>query len=467
MSRSRFDNMITARRRFLAQCGAFGTLAAASSLDKLGLVNALAQSSGPDYKALVCVFLFGGNDTNNMIVPFDTADYNAYSAVRGSQALGGIALDQASLLKISPPSTGKNFGFHPSLSAMQALFNSGKLAVLANTGTLLAPLTKQQYLAKSPFIPSSLFSHSDQQSQWQTGGSDTLSRTGWGGRLADRLASLNGASPVPVVMSISGSAIYTVGNATYALALPTSGNFGLSGFDSSATSQARLNAVNQILAMDRSNSLVTSAQDIYARAIASGAVLNPVMNATSATIQTAFTGLNTSFASQLKQVARIIEARSTLQQQRQIFFVSLGGFDTHNNELSVQANLFGQLAPALSAFYNATVALGVASQVTSFTLSDFSRTFKPASGGGTDHAWGGHQLVMGGAVKGGDFYGTFPSLTLGGPDDVTAQGRWLPTTAVDQYGATLASWFGVSASELALVFPNIGRFATSNLGFLS
>ena len=466
MSRSSDDKLIAARRRFLAQCGALGTLAAVSSLDRFGLVNALAQSSG-NYKALVCVFLFGGNDANNMIVPFDTADYNAYAAIRGAQVNGGIALDQSSLLKISPPGTGKNFGLHPNLPEVQTLFNAGKLAVLTNVGTLLSPLTKAQYQAKSTPIPPDLFSHSDQQVQSQTGGSDVIVRTGWGGRLADRLAGMNGASPIPVLLSISGSQIFGVGNSTYPLALPSSGSFGLTGFTSSAASQARLTAVNQILTLDRTNLLVQNAQDINARAIQSSASLNPIIGVTSPAIQTAFTGLGTSISNQLKQVARIIEARGTLQTQRQIFFVSLGGFDTHNGEIAAQQTLFSQLSPALRAFHDATVGLGVGSQVTTFTLSDFSRTYKPASGGGTDHAWGSHQLVMGDAVRGGDFYGTMPTLALGGPDDVTAQGRWIPTTAMDQYAATLATWFGLSASDLPLVFPNIGRFATSNLNFLS
>jgi uncharacterized protein (DUF1501 family) len=466
MSRSRDEKMLAARRRFLAQCGALGTLAAVSSYDSFGLVNALAQSSGGNYKALVCVFLFGGNDANNMVVPYDTADYNAYAAVRGAQAQGGVALAQSSLLPINPPATGVSYGLHPNLPELQALYNTGKMAVLTNVGPLLAPLTKAQYLANSAPIPSNLFSHADQQTEWQTAGSDTYSRTGWGGRLADQIASMNGAAPTPLLMSVAGSTIYGVGNTTFPLALPSSGSFGLSGFSSSAASQARLTAMNQILALDRGNTLVASAQNINTVAVSSSSLLNPVITATSTTVQTAFNGLTTSIAAQLKQVARLIEARSTLQQQRQIFFVSLGGFDTHNNEIATQANLFSELSPALNAFYNATVALGVSSQVTTFTHSDFARTFKPASGGGTDHAWGSHHFIIGDAVKGGKFYGTMPSLTLGGPDDVTAQGRWLPTTAVDQYGSTLATWFGVSASDLALVFPNIGRFATSDLGFL-
>jgi uncharacterized protein (DUF1501 family) len=466
MSHSSEHRMMMARRRFLAQCGAMGTLAAVSSIDQLGLASALAQSSG-GYKALVCVFLYGGNDANNMVIPYDAADYNAYQTIRGPLLQGGLALDQSTLLKITPKSAGgKNYGLHPNLVELQGLFNAGQMAVLTNVGPLLAPLTKAQYTAKSAPIPVNLFSHSDQQTQWQTGGADVVSLTGWGGRLADRIAGLNGGSANPVVMSVAGTAIFNVGASTYPLALPTSGTFGLSGFNTTAASQARLTAMQQILATDRGNQMVSSAQDISARAISSSTVINPVITATSTTIQTAFTGLTTSIASQLKQVARLIEARSTLQQQRQIFFVSLGGFDTHNAELATQANLFSQLSPALKAFHDATVALGVSSQVTTFTQSDFARTYKPASGGGTDHAWGSHHFIIGDAVKGGDFYGTMPNLALGSSDDATGQGRWIPTTSVDQYGATLSSWFGLQASDLPIVFPNIGRYATSNLGFL-
>jgi uncharacterized protein (DUF1501 family) len=464
---NREHRMNAARRRFLAQCGALGTLAAVSTYDSFGLVNALAQSSGNGYKALVCVFLFGGNDSNNTVVPYDNADYAGYLAVRGAQASGGIALDQSSLLQVNPPSTGGLvYGLHPRLVELQALFNAGKMAVLTNVGPLLAPLTKAEYLANSAPIPSNLFSHADQQTQWQTGGSDSISRTGWGGRLADQIASLNSSTSTPLLMSVAGSTVYGVGNTTSPLALPTSGSFGLAGFSNSAASKARLAAVNQILALDRANTLVASAENINTVAINSSATINPIISATSTTVGTAFSGLTTSIASQLKQVARLIEARSTLQQQRQVFFVSLGGFDTHNTELSTQDSLFAQLSPALNAFYNATVALGVSSQVTTFTHSDFARTYKPASGGGTDHAWGGHHFIIGDAVKGGDFYGTMPSLTLGGPDDVTAQGRWIPSTAVDQYGSTLANWFGVTSADLASVFPNIGRYATSDLGFM-
>ena len=194
--------------------------------------------------------------------------------------------------------------------------------------------------------------------------------------------------------------------------------------------------------------------------------VNPILANTNSTIAPLFAGLNTNTSKQLYQVAKLIEARAATGARRQIFFVQLGSFDTHNDQINRQQNLFAELDPALKAFYDATVALGVGSQVTTFTLSDFGRTLQPASGGGTDHAWGSHHFIIGDAVKGGRMYGQYPQLILGGPSDAEKEGRWIPTTAVDQYGATLAKWFGVAPDQLAAVFPNLARFAPSDLGFL-
>ena len=225
-------------------------------------------------------------------------------------------------------------------------------------------------------------------------------------------------------------------------------------------------ALQQLLAIDRDNLFVGSASDIAGSAIDLSATVSPIISNGSSSIQGLFAGQNNSISQQLLAVAKLIEARNSIGIKRQIFFVSLGGFDTHTNEINTQKSLFDQLSPALKTFYDATVQLGVANNVTSFTLSDFGRTFKPAAGQGSDHAWGNHQLVIGGAVKGGDFYGKYPTLQLSGPDDVTAEGRWLPTTAVDQYAATLATWFGLPAADLAAVLPTIGQFPTSDLGFM-
>lgn len=432
--------------------------------NELGLFNiagAWAQSTAGEYKALVCVFLFGGNDGNNAIVPLDATGYAQYAAVR-TQA-SGIQLAQASLLPIKAKS-GAAYGLHPKLTELQTLFGQGRLAVVANVGTLVAPTTVDQY-KRGVNRPDNLFSHSDQQAQWQTSESQDIARLGWGGRIADYYATAN-AGAFPVITSIAGTNLFVTGSKTAPLTVPASGSFGLNGYNGSAPANARLAALRELLTMEREQLLIKSSSDISQQAIDLSNTVNPILSASTSQSAASFAGLTSSIAQQLQQVAKMIEARAQLGVKRQVFFVSLGGFDTHNNQFNTQETLFGQLSPALKAFYDATEKLGVANQVTTFTLSDFGRTLKPAAGGGSDHAWGNHHLVMGGAVKGGDIYGKFPQLVLGGADDVGNEGRWLPTTSVDQYAATLARWFEVPASDLALVVPNIGRFAPTTLPFM-
>ena len=449
------------RRDFLRRFSALTSAGLAANLDLFPLA-AHAQVAANDYRALVCVFLFGGNDGNNMLIPAETAGYAQYAAVRGANS--GIAIAQSELLTIQPKNLGTAFGLHPSLTHIHPLFATGQLALLANVGTLTQPTTKAQYAAG--VRPESLYSHADQQIQWQTSVSNTASRTGWGGRLADAMAAQAGGS-FPVITSTAGVTLYVTGVGTRPLAVPTSGTFGLSGFNGTAAANARLAALNTLLGIDRGNTFAAAASDITQQAIALSATVNPILNNANSTVASLFAGQNSTIAQQLLVVAKLIEARATTGIRRQIFFVSLGGFDTHNNELNTHQNLFGQLAPALKAFYDATNQLGVASGVTTFTLSDFGRTFQPAAGGGSDHAWGNHHLIIGGAVKGGSLYGQFPTLALRGPDDAESEGRWVPTTAVDQYGATLAKWFGASTTQLATVFPNLARFPTSDLGFMA
>lgn len=435
-----------------------------SGLNSFTLPFAQAQTVPSDYKALVCIFLFGGNDGNNMIIPADASGYASYSAVRGADS--GINIAQSELLTFKPTNSSSTYGFHPGLAAVHPLFGQGKLAVLANAGPLLAPTTKAQYLAGNN-RPDQLFSHSDQQAQWQSGISDQAARTGWGGRLADAVASLNGTNTFPVITSVAGSTLYTTGNVQSPLAIPSTGSFGLTGLTSpDSMTQARATALNALLQQGKDHLLVKAAAEQTEQAIALSAKVNPIIAVSNSNITSLFSTGNNSLATQLLQVAKLIEARATIGLSRQIFFVSLGGFDTHNNQLNTQQTLLSGVGAAMKSFYDATAALGVADKVTTFTLSDFGRTFQPAAGGGSDHAWGNHHLIMGGAVKGGAMYGTFPSLQLGGNDDVSNEGRWLPTTSVDQYAATLASWFGVPGAQLAAVAPNIGTFPVKDLGFL-
>jgi uncharacterized protein (DUF1501 family) len=452
------------RRDFIRQgCCTAAALGVASSFRSFGLINALAQGA-PGFQSLVCIFLFGGNDANNMLVPNDTAGYANYNTIRGG---GGLALTQASLLPITAK-TAQNgstlFGLHPNLPEIQGLYTSGKLAFLANVGPLVEPLTRAQYLANSLTIPVNLFSHADQQQQWQSSELNGFPTTGWAGRVADAVNPLlNGGATFPPITSVAGSAIFCTGQQTQPYAIIPGTTPGLMGFDNTAPSTARLQALQQLLTLDTGVSMIQEASSITSNSLADSAILSTAL-ASAGTLATVFP--TTGIGAQLLQVAKILQVRSALGLQRQIFFCSLGGFDTHSNQIATQESLFSQLSPAVKAFHDATIELNIEQNVTTFTMSDFSRTYQPATDGGTDHAWGGIQMMVGGAVQGGDIFGTLPVFTLGGPNDVGSNGRWIPTTALDQYGATLASWFGVPSADLAGIFPNLANFTTKNLGFL-
>jgi uncharacterized protein (DUF1501 family) len=455
-----------------------GGAALAATIDKLSLVNALAQP--PSYKALVCIFLAGGNDCNNTIIPLSTATdpTGGYPAYQNARKGASLALAQNTLLPLSPnpPSGGGGaFGFHPNLLELQQFWAQGKLAVAANVGPLVVPLTRQDYASGKP-RPYQLFSHSDQQQQWQNCRSDVRTSTGWGGRTADRTS--DPTASFPLLTSISGTPTFTVGTVTNPLAIapaPTPLNqiLVLSGFGNAADEQARRMSFDYLRSIDLGNSLVSAASTVTQQALVISQALS-----IDPTLQTVFP--NTTLGNQLKQVAKVIKANLTqpaLGLSRQIFFCQLGGFDTHQNEISNQAGLLLQLSKAMQAFYNATVELGISSQVTQFTLSDFGRTLQPSGSGvnavGTDHGWGSHHFVLGDAVKGSDFYGmpgpngiSYPKLQLNGPNDTDNRGRWIPTTSVEQYAATLATWFGLAQQDLPYVFPLLGNFHTSNLAFV-
>jgi len=462
------------RREFLRRsgCGIGSAAALAAAVERFSLFSAMAQA--PNYKALVCVFLGGGNDGNNMVIPADTTGYNTYSGVRSSS---GLAIAQGSLLPITPRSIGVPFGLHPSLAAIHPLFDSGNLAVVCNVGPLVEPLTRETYVANVTPRPYQLFSHSDQIAQWQTSVSTGQAATGWGGRIADTFGIL---PALPMVTALAGGA-FTRGQITSPLsvaAAPTALNqlLALSGFATgnqanAATDAVRRQAMDLLRTVDRESPLVRAHQDVMGKAVELAASLNidPVL-------ATVFP--NTTLGNQLKQIAKLIRFNQTSSAplSRQIFFCSLGGFDTHQNQVNTQSTLLLQVGQAMKAFYDSTVEMNVAADVTTFTLSDFGRTFQPAGQGaivGSDHAWGNHHLVMGGSVFGGDFYGiagrngtVFPTLQLSGPDDTDSRGRWIPTASVDQYAATFARWFDVDPGQINAIFPQLSHFSPGHLGFL-
>jgi len=445
------------RRTFIRQaaCAALTTTGILNTIFDLRRLSAAPLDASSDYKALVCLFLFGGNDANNLIIPHDASGYASYSAARGA-----LAIPQASLLPLTMLNgDGRDFALHPNLPELQSLFNQGKLGVVTNVGTLVAPVTRAQYLAGGAAVPPQLFSHADQSVQWQTSVPDVISKTGWGGRMADMLQSLNAGSKISLNISIAGTNTFEVGNTVLPYVISPTGSVGLAGFDGSANANVRLQAFKDLLALPHNNLFEQAYSDTVSRSIAANDLLTTALAGIPA-FQTVFP--NSSLGQQLNMIAKLIAARTNLSMNRQIFFCSVGGYDTHGDQLTGQSNLFTELSQGLNAFYSATNELGVAQNVTTFTASDFGRTY-PTNGTGSDHGWGSHQLVLGGAVQGGRLFGTFPTLAVNGPDD-TGQGRWIPTTSVDEFSATLATWFGVSASNLATVLPNIGRFAHPNLG---
>ncbi len=458
-SQSSFSQ-IPSRRKFLAASArSLAAIGAASLAGRLSQVSGLAQTACPtDYKALVCVFLFGGNDGNNLLVPISTPNsnpnnsYAKYAAIRA-----GLALPQASLNSINT-SKGDEYGLHPGLVELAALYNTKKnVALLTNTGSLVTPLTQTEYLQQTKAIPLNLFSHLDQQTELQTSMAQGFATTGWGGRLADAMQGCN-STGFPTIVSVGGNVLFSTGNQTNPATVTAGQVLGLQGFSTGAASQARLAALQNLLSFDNGVTLVQASNSIASNGVSQAAKLNQAL-ASGTALTTVFP--NTSLGAQLAQIAKIVNVRGALGVNRQIFFAYLGGFDTHDEELNDQGTGLAQVSQALNAFYSATAEMGVNESVVTFTESDFGRTLQPSGGAtlGTDHAWGSHHIVMGDAVKGGDIYGKFPTQVLSGPDDANNRGVWIPTTSIDQYGATLATWFGVDPTKLNTVFPNLVNFA--------
>jgi uncharacterized protein (DUF1501 family) len=449
----------TSRRGFLKL--ATGALAPIAGLSRFGAMNALAQQAPQsDYKALVCVFLFGGNDSHNMIVPQGAAQFNAYKAARGSLALPDVS---AKLLPVTAKD-GTPYALSDGLSAIHPLWQQQKLAVVANAGNIVQPTTRAQFLGGAVPVPSNLFSHSDQIIQMQTGTPNGTGGTGWAGRTADAMQPLNANALFAAAVSMSGQQIFCTGNAVQSASLLPGYDMSPSGMNPwpQAFADARKQQLQSILTMDSGLAVVQAANKVRQDGLTLSAMLKAASNGPQ--LATAFPG--TQIGNQLKQVAQIIGMRGALGLKRQVFFCSLGGFDTHGGQAWAHWDLLKQLGAAMQAFYLATDEMAVADKVTTFLESEFGRTLQP-SGSGSDHGWGSHFLVMGGAVKGGDVHGQFPDMALGGPADSGNRGAFIPSTALDQYGATLAKWFGVSDPALDAVFPNLKNFAVRDVGFMA
>lgn len=448
--------MKATRRTFLHQsvCAALGAPAMNSVVGDFARVAA-AVPQAQDYKALVCLFLYGGNDGDNCLIPRSQSEYKNYAAQRGA-----LALPYSQLLPITlGKSDGREFGLTPHWPELQSLFQQKILALVANVGPLIEPTTRQMYLSKRAKLPRNLFSHSDQQTVWSNSRPDELAAgTGWGGRVADLMDSLNANAQLSMSVSVSGANVFQVGKTIVPYQIsPVSGSLGLANVSLSARADPVSRAFRELLAQEHPGLFETEYARIMKRAIEADKIVKSAL--ANVSLKTPFPA--GTLGAQLKMIARLIAARTAFGLKRQIFFCSLGSFDTHGDQLTEHPPLLRQVSQALRAFYDATVELGVAAQVTTFTMSDFGRTFR-SNGKGSDHGWGNHHLVLGDAVKGGELYGQFPTQVIGGPDD-TELGRWIPTIASDQYAATLALWFGVARSDLSIVLPNVGRFAAPNL----
>lgn len=462
------NNMNASRRAFLKRASALSIAGVATpwALNLAAMAEASAANA-TDYKAIVCVFLYGGNDYANTLIPYDTSNYNAYSQLRPGLAYAYDKLGGTVLAPVSAPvdsaGVSRQYALAPELAQLLPIFNAGKMGVMLNVGTLVQPTTKLQYGNKIVPLPPKLFSHNDQQSVWQSSSPEGAT-SGWGGRMGDLFESGNGNATFTCV-NVSGNAVYLSGNTAVQYQVSTTGSVPLTGlhsplFGSPSCTAALQNMVTQ----ERPHLFENEYTRVTRRSIDANNVLTSAL-AGAPSLSTPFNAKN-DLAQQLKMVARMISAASTLGAKRQVFFVSMGGFDTHSGLVATHPGLLTKVADALSSFYNATVELGVSNNVTSFTASDFGRTLT-SNGDGSDHGWGSMHFMLGGAVNGQRYYGIPPVVANNGPDDV-GQGRLLPTTAVDQYAATLGKWLGVSDSDLLTVLPNLVNYNPSarNLGFV-
>ena len=455
------------RRDFLKRClcTAVGSATFSSTMTHWNTALAALATDGTafsEFRALVCVFLAGGNDSLNMIVPTSNAEYQVYA-----QSRQNLAVAQGSALSITPASaqTG-SFGFHPSCAGLRQLFSQGRLGVIANVGPLVQPTTRAEIQNRTANLPPQLFSHNTQTQHWMTVRPDSNQRNGWAGRTADLLENATGVNDNGLLnmnISLSGTAILQTGATSLPFNMTRGGVPTLRGMRTTNTREnRRRQAFQALINQSYSQPFAQEFARMQRSAIANADTINAALEGLS---DFNTTWPTTRVGDDLRRVAEMISIRSTLSMNRQIYFVRMGGWDTHGNQLNRHPQLLGELNDALVAFYNTMVELNLQDNVTAFTNSEFGRTLT-SNGDGSDHAWGGHSLVLGGSVNGGDIYGTMPSLELGGPDDSRNNGRLVPTTSTDQYAATLARWFGVSDAQLSTVFPNLSRFPSNNLGFM-
>ena len=455
------------RREFLRRSSVLGLAGSAApwALSLASIGEAAAASSGTigDYKALVCIFLYGGNDHGNTVVPYDTASHSAYAGIRQALATPRDQLAATALTPRVALPDARQMALAPQLGKLKTIFDAGKLGVLLNVGTLVQPTTLAQYKALSVPLPPKLFSHNDQQSVWQASNPEGAT-SGWGGRVGDQFLSANGNASFTCV-NVAGNAVFMSGQQAVQYQVASSGAVAINGINKPLYgSQACADALRSLItASDRSHWMEQELNRVASRSVSAQSIVAGALGSL-APLATPFDSTN-SLAMQLQMVAKMIAARGNLGVSRQVYFVSIGGFDMHDFLVDQHPGQLTSVSNALSSFYNATVELGVADQVTAFTASDFGRTLT-SNGDGSDHGWGSHHFIAGGAVKGGRFWGSLPSVSVNGPDDV-GQGRLLPTTAVDQLAATLATWMGVAASELPRVLPQIVNYTQRDLGFFA